>query len=322
MEASVFAISQSFTQSAVISIPFKMQNQEQDEWGWAANAVSAARYLGRKALSQCALVNDELGCKSCCSHGGSEECNQPYTLDDALSAAGCHFRRVGHAISAPAIGAALSSGTAIEARIGWTDGNGRLDGSGHFVAITAIEPTTSMLKVADPWYRTCSIAYDDFARTYKTVGVWTDTYLIDRLVNAEAGPPPSPAEPSDLYAYLSAASSTMKGQYVAPLLTLALDRAALPNPLQGVRQTGMQGIDAVQMSLAEASLREPRTLQIPSLLITALIAKIGDAVVCKPIGRVPSFLDPNQFYMKVEFEAIVQKQALRKLRLLAKLNDR
>ncbi len=322
MKASAFPASQSLTQSAVISIPFKMQHQEQDEWCWAANAVSAARYLGSKALSQCGLVNDELGRKSCCSHGRSEECNRPYYLDDALSAAGCHFRHVRHAISADAIGGALSTGTVIEARIGWTDGNGRFDGSGHFVAITAIEPTTGMLQVADPWYRTSSIARDDFARAYKTVGVWTDTYLIDRLVSAATGPAPSPAGASELYAYLSAASSTMKGQNVAPLLTLALDRAALPNPLQGVRQTGMQGIDATQMSSAQADLREQRTLQVPSLLVTALIAKKGDAVVCKPIGRVPSFLETNRLYTQAEFEEALQKQAQRKLRLLAKLNDR
>ena len=322
MEASAFAATQSYTPSAVISIPFKMQHQEQDEWCWAANAVSAARYLGRKALSQCALVNDELGRKSCCSHGGSDDCNQPYYLEDALDAAGCHFRHVGHAISAAAIGCALSIGTAIEARIGWTDGDDRFDGSGHFVAITAIESTTSMLHIADPWYRTSSIAYDDFARAYKSVGVWTDTYLIDRLIGALAGPAPSPAEPSELYAYLSAASNSMKGQFVAPLLTLALDRAALPHSLHGVRQTGMHGIDALQMSAPEADLREPRTLQIPSLLVTALIAKKGDVVVCKPIGRVPSFLDANRLYTQNEFEAIVQHQAQRKLRLLAKLDDR
>jgi Papain-like cysteine protease AvrRpt2 len=319
MEASVFLASQSFAQSTVISIPFKMQHQEQDEWCWAANAVSAARYLGGKALSQCALVNDELGRKSCCSDGGSEDCNQPYYLEDALTAAGCHFRRVGRAISAAAIGSALSMGTAIEARIGWTNGRGKFDGSGHFVAITAIEPVTSMLHVADPWYRTSSIGYDDFARAYKTVGVWTDTYLIDRLAGAERGPAPSPAEPSDLYAYLSAASSTMKGQHVAPLLTLSLNRAALPNPLQGVEQTGMQGIDALQMSGPDAGVREPRTLQIPSLLVTALVAKIGDAVICKPIDRVPSFLEANRLYSQAEFEAIIQKQAQRKLALLAKL---
>jgi hypothetical protein len=303
MEATVFAARQSFTQSAVISIPFKMQHQEQDEWCWAASAVSAARYLGRKALSQGALVNDQLGRKSC-------------GIEDALSAAGCHFRHVGHAISAAAIGCALSMGTAIEARIGWTDGNGRFDGSGHFVAITAIDPATSMLHVADPWYRTTSIGYDDFVRAYKTVGMWTDSYLIDRLVSAESGPPPSPAEPSELHAYLSAASSTMKGQYVAPLLTLALDRAALPSPLQGVRQTGMQGIEAMQLSLTETPLREPRTLQVPSLLVTALIAKKGDATVCKPIDRVPSFLDASRLYTQAEFEAILQKQARRKLRLV------
>jgi hypothetical protein len=322
MEASVFAPTQLLNQSTVISIPFKMQHQEQDEWCWAANAVSAARYLGRKPLSQCALVNDELGRNSCCSHGGSEECNQPFYLEDALSAAGCHFRHVDHAISAAAIGAALSAGTAIEARIGWTDGNGTFDGSGHFVAITAIEPTTSMLHVADPWYRTSTIAYDDFAHAYKSVGVWTDTYLIDRLVNAPSGPPPTPAESSDLYAYLSAASSMMKGQSVAPLLTLALDRAALPNPLQGVRQTGMQGIDTAHLSLIEDNLRDPRTLQVPSLLVTALIAKKGDSVVCKPIGRAPSFLDPTRLYAQDEFEAILQTQAQRKLRLIAKLNER
>jgi hypothetical protein len=322
MEATVFAARQPFTRSAVISIPFKMQHQEQDEWGWAASAVSAARYLGRRALSQCSLVNEELGRSSCCSRGAADDCNQPFYLEEALSAAGCHFRRVAHPISAAAIGCALSMGTAIEARIGWTDGKGRFDGSGHFVAITAIEQTTSMLHVADPWYGTSSIGYDDFARAYKTVGVWTDAYLIDRLVTASSGPAPSPAEPSELYAYLSAASSTMKGQYVAPLLTLALDRAALPHPLDGAHLTGMQGIDAFAMSATEVQLREPRTLQVPSLLLTAIVAKNGASTVCKPIGRVPSFLSANRLYTQAEFETILQKQAQRKLRLLAKLNHR
>jgi hypothetical protein len=306
----------------VISIPFKMQHQEQDEWCWAANAVSAARYLGQSALSQCALVNDELGRKSCCSHGDSEDCNQPYYLEDALRAAGCHFRHAGHAISAEAIACTLSMGTAIEARIGWTNGKGAFDGSGHFVAITAIDPTTGMLHVADPWYRTSSINYHDFAKAYKTVGVWTDTYLIDRLAGASAGPVPAPADSSELYAYLSAASSNMKGQHIAPLLTLALDRAALPNPLQGLQQTGMEAIDIAQMSASGSDLREPRTLQIPSLLVTALLATKDEAIVCKPIGPVPSFLDANRLYSEAEFESIVQKQAQRKLRLLAKLDDR
>jgi Papain-like cysteine protease AvrRpt2 len=322
MEASTFAISKPFTPSAVISIPFRMQHQEQDEWCWAASAVSAARYLGRDTLSQCALVNDELGRNSCCSHGGSEDCNQPYYLEEALSAAGCHFRHVGHAISAAAIGCALSIGTAIEARIGWTNGKGKFDGSGHFVAITAIEPMTSMLHVADPWYDTSSIDYFDFATAYKTVGIWTDTYLIDRLTGASAGPAPRSSDPSDLYAYLSAASSAMKGQHIAPLLTLALDRAARPHPLHGLQQTGMQAIDTVAMSASHGDLYEPRTLQIPSLLVTAVLAKKDDVLVCKPIGRVPSFLDTNRLYSEAEFESIIQRQAQRKLELLAKLNAR
>ncbi len=66
-------------------LPFTMQYQQQSNWCWAAVSVSVALfYSSSSKWTQCTLVNDALGQKTCCATGGSAACNQPWYLDRAL----------------------------------------------------------------------------------------------------------------------------------------------------------------------------------------------------------------------------------------------
>jgi len=320
-----------------ISIAFTMQSQQEDEWCWAANAASAAAYYGSNRWSQCLLANNQFSQTTCCSLGSSDVCNRPWRLDLALAAAGCHYLYQGGAISLVDVVKYLTANSAIEARIGWTDGSGNFDGSGHFVAITAADPSSTMLHIADPWYPASDIGYNDFAQRYQTVGVWTDTFIIDGLVAGPAaggGPPrPAMAETELIFQKASMALTTMKEEL--PLYTLSLDKAVAPQPLTAMRQTGTQtlmdqgvaeqasvksaltiraddraALQAKATREATSTLKDARVLQIPSLLVTAIVGTTptgGTAV--KPIGRLPSFLQ-DRLYQQPEFEAIVAGEVL------------
>src|SRR5262249_57800263 len=72
---------------------FTMQHQEQTQWCWSATATSVALYYNSLSTwTQCSLVNAELGRTDCCSAPSSNDCNQPWTLNTALT-------RVGHLAS-------------------------------------------------------------------------------------------------------------------------------------------------------------------------------------------------------------------------------
>lgn len=331
------------------SIAFSMESQEEDEWCWAASAVSAAAYFGSTQWSQCLLVNNQFAQITCCADGSGDACNKPWFLDRALTAAGCHFTYQANRIALADIVSSLMQNVVIEVRIGWTDGHGNFDGSGHFVAITAADPTSTVVHIADPWYPSSDIRYDDFASRYQTVGVWTDTFLIDRLLipASEVG---EPAAPSRAVFPLALKKAKMQHQTMnekIPLYTLALDKAVEPRPLSAMSQTGTHTFTdegfAKQASVVGATvsiqpdhraipqanatrqivatLKDARILQIPGLLVTAVVgSKPGGVTAIKPIGRIPSFLE-DRLYSRPDFEAVIQKQAARKIRLLKDMHD-
>jgi hypothetical protein len=217
------------------------------------------------------------------------------------------------------------------------------------VAITAADSASTILHIADPWYPSSDIGYDDFAKRYQTVGVWTDTFLIDRVSSAAAGggapPPASEAESNSVFQKARMALTTMNEQ--VPLYTLTLDKAVEPRPLAAMSHTGTQTLTqegvaeqafATEAKLsiraddravsqaratreAMATLRDARVLQIPSLLVTAVVgSEPGGGTAIKPIGRIPSFLE-DRLYSRPDFEAIIQRQAARKIRLLKEMQD-
>lgn len=337
------------TSNMSVSVAFTMQPQQEDEWCWAANAASAAGYFGKTDWSQCLLANDQFAQSTCCDNGKSAACDKPWFLDRALTAAGCHYSYQANPIPLADVVSALSATIAIEVRIGWTDGQGNFDGSGHFVAITGADPASATLHIADPWYPSSDIGYDDFAERYQTVGVWTDSFLIDRLSSAAAGggapSPASKAESELIFEKARIALTTMNEE--VPLYTLTLDKAVEPSPLSAMSQTGTQilskagvveralAIDAKNSVRADVravsqaratrelvgTLKDARVLQIPSLLVTAVVGSPpSGGTAIKPIGRIPSFLE-DRLYSQPDFEAIIQRQAARKIKLLSEMHN-
>jgi Papain-like cysteine protease AvrRpt2 len=330
------------------SINFTMEDQVEDEWCWAANAVSAAEFFGSTAWTRCLLVNHQFGQTTCCVNPDSNDCNKPSRLDIALGTVGCHYTWTGSALTIEQVFTSLSAGIVIEARIGWPDGTGYPYVSGHFVAITGVDTVSAQVYIQDPWYKWDWHAFSDFSTAYQTSGVWTDTYLIDRLVVVGATPGGGASSvagprPSGLKLVLKA--TIMADQTETPIFTLALDKAAAPNPFSALKQTGSQVItdtgvgeriigsnvlafrtdgravtEAQRTRAAMSQLVNPRIVMIPSLLVTVIIGNRGPSEAIRPIGRVPSFLQADRTYSKDEFESIIREQAAHKLELLDEMD--
>ncbi|HLI62087.1 MAG TPA: hypothetical protein VKV05_01720, partial [Terriglobales bacterium] len=72
-----------------IILPFEVQPQLESEWCWAAVSTSIAHfYSPSSAVTQCQVVNQQLKRTDCCTNPGSNNCNQPGYLDQALQYVG------------------------------------------------------------------------------------------------------------------------------------------------------------------------------------------------------------------------------------------
>ena len=155
---------------ALAVLNFTMQHQLESEWCWAAVSVSVAHYYdSHSSWTQCDMVNAQKGLTTCCQNGGSNDCNQPGFLDDALT-------RVAHLSSdtggTTAIGTMiedLTAGNPVCIRIGWSGGGG------HFIAATGAEHPDTMI-VDDPIYGQSVLSYNTLASDYQGSGSWTNSY--------------------------------------------------------------------------------------------------------------------------------------------------
>jgi hypothetical protein len=154
-----------------ILIPFEVQPQPESEWCWAATSTSIAHfYTPSSKVTQCEVVNQQLGRTDCCVNPGSNNCNQPGFLDQALQFVGHFDSDEGHSSYQDAVGA-LNSGRPPCIRIGWAGGGG------HFIGVNACQPN-DLLSVTDPIYGDSIVAYQTFTSgKYEGSGTWTDTYF-------------------------------------------------------------------------------------------------------------------------------------------------
>ena len=154
---------------------FTMQHQQQTQWCWSATATSVALYYNSVSTwTQCSLVNAELGRTDCCSAPSSNDCNQPWTLNTALT-------RVGH-LASFTVGSTsfanlrteIDNGRPLGVRIGWSGGGG------HFNVLSCytwrLRPLLQTIEVEDPWYGTSVWDYDTFRTAYQGSGSWTHSY--------------------------------------------------------------------------------------------------------------------------------------------------
>jgi len=153
-----------------------LQRQQEDEWCWAAVAVSVDQYFNdASARTQCDLVSDVLGVKCC---GDSDDCDKPNDLEKALG------NKIGvgklrepvqnRALEFAEIRDQLAQGFPVCVRIEWPDGGG------HFVVIDGADTVGGVqaVHIQDPLHDATTISYRDFLTRYRLVGRWTDTYLV------------------------------------------------------------------------------------------------------------------------------------------------
>lgn len=151
---------------------FTVPLQQETEWCWAAVSTGIAHYYNSAStVTQCQVVNQQLGRSDCCKNPASSLCNIPGYLDQALTFVGHLSSEEGKAASYADTVAAVDVGTPPCIRIGWSGGGG------HFIGVYGCEPS-NMLWVTDPIY-TQSLVSDATLTggTYQTNGTWTNTYF-------------------------------------------------------------------------------------------------------------------------------------------------
>jgi hypothetical protein len=157
-------------------LPFCMQPQLQDKWCWAASAASAACfYNSASTWTQCALADAELpGPDTCCQDGSTPECDQEWTLQDALTRTG-HFASYSNVIPTRAqIRSEILNGRPLGARTQWDDG------SGHFVMIVGYRcDAAGHLDLRDSLYGSWDLPVAEFSTSYLGEGLWTHTYYTE-----------------------------------------------------------------------------------------------------------------------------------------------
>lgn len=154
---------------------FIMQDQQLDQWCWAAVTASVSQFLLGSARTPCDVATHLLR-KPCCRN--EDACDEPASLTLALRA----FKLLaGSPIQGPLsfaeIQQTIDAGFVIPARIVW-DGN---PSTAHFVVISgyAVERNgVPQLQVDDPHYGRSIIDHEQFVSSYLDRGQWQQTYAI------------------------------------------------------------------------------------------------------------------------------------------------
>jgi len=153
----------------------EMEPQEQNEWCWAAVAVSVDRYLNTAStLTQCQLAKSMFPGEDCCNN--PDPCDRPEKLQDALmkigrlrgvETNGLQFAEVQETV--------LRQHLPLCVRIAWAGGGA------HFVAIDGCshpgEPR-QLVHVVDPAHDDSTMDFNDFLSAYQGMGRWTATFQV------------------------------------------------------------------------------------------------------------------------------------------------
>jgi hypothetical protein len=167
---------------------FAMQTQEQDQWCWAAVAVSVAlKYDAATPWTQCslasALYSGQGNPLDCCG-ADCDACNLPQSLSQVFGVThNMNGAAIGHAIALAAMEGEIRADRPVAVRIGWPPDNS----SGHFVAICGVsrgDDGTVYVDVGDPSSDDAAtdnlkhMSLSEFSGNYGLVGgSWTWTYL-------------------------------------------------------------------------------------------------------------------------------------------------
>jgi len=157
---------------------FVMEEQELDQWCWAAVAASVNNYIlaPDPPLKQCEVVSRVLQEPGCCAN--PEQFDEGESLTEALDVL---HRQSGEPILGPVsfslIRQTIDGGWPIPVRIVWDDN----PGNGHFVVISGYALSRSgapLVQVDDPFYGKSIVDYNTFVSSYHGSGQWERTYKV------------------------------------------------------------------------------------------------------------------------------------------------
>src|ERR1019366_86872 len=171
---------------------FSMQSSKQGYWCWAAVAASVSASVGGTAgpsggpRQQCEIASSVLNqttSPTCCDAPESDICNVGAALEDALSCIGHSTLGAGAEVPGPMnfkyIQGQIDAQLPVPVRIGWCPDP---DDLGHYVCITGYDETALTVDVADPQDDPNSgpktYPIDQFSKSYRLHGQWTNTYPI------------------------------------------------------------------------------------------------------------------------------------------------
>ncbi|MBV8345758.1 MAG: hypothetical protein JO190_12315 [Candidatus Eremiobacteraeota bacterium] len=151
-------------------LSFEVASQKESEWCWAAVSTSVAHYYApASTVTQCEVVNEQLGRTDCCTNPSSSNCNQSGYLDKALQYLGNLAFETGQGDYGNLFGQ-VAAGTPPCIRIAWSGGGG------HFIGVYGCQGN-DLVMVTDPIYGDSIVAVSTLTGgTYEGSGTWTDTY--------------------------------------------------------------------------------------------------------------------------------------------------
>ena len=151
-----------------------MQMQEQDNWCWAAVAVSVAQFYSSTTpwTQQCDVASRELA-KMCCPAGVNAACDVPWYLDNALTRVGHFSTWTNGPGTLGDIQGEIDNGRPLGARIEWSNHGG------HFVVVSGYSLSSlagDLITVEDPITAQSTIPLAAFQSAYQGNGRWTHLY--------------------------------------------------------------------------------------------------------------------------------------------------
>jgi hypothetical protein len=162
---------------------FVMQVQQEDEWCWAAVAVSIHSYLNpdsEPAWTQATLATKVLqeegtipATVNCSVSPDLCDCTAP--LSTAFTTTGNFSKTVAAPLSFASLKQQLDNGIPVCAQIDW------FDGGAHAIALDGYQIYTSgeqAVVVQDPLNRPSIQFYEDLVSDYPPGGTWSNTFLV------------------------------------------------------------------------------------------------------------------------------------------------
>ena len=167
------ALAQGDESAAWHEVDFSMQHQTEIEWCWAADAVSIDLFFDKTSrLTQCAVANTVLGRTDCCTNPDSPDCDQPQSMTHVLTTVGRLRLHLKTPLSFDDLKQEIDSGKPVGAHISWeTEG-------GHIPIIVGYREGSQTLAIADPLYGQSEVDYDTFKTSYRQIGRWDESYLL------------------------------------------------------------------------------------------------------------------------------------------------